>query len=302
MTPLHLLPELANYQDEPRQLATGSPGKVGELRLVFEQRHGKTILANKYRRAPLIVHRAIYFDEQLPLMPCVFIISNAGGILQGDRNTIDVTVEPDGIAHLTTQSATKVQEMDANFASQIQNITVKEGAYFEYVPHPLIPHRHCRFVMQTTMTIDPTATVFASEIIMGGRKHHGDLFEFKLISSTMTAKRPDGTPLFTEKLIIEPHQQHLRQAGIMGGFDVFGTAVLITDKKHFDPIFENSPFGYNPEEGWAAGTSRLPNDAGLLFKVLSSESYVARRKIREFWTLVRRQILGVDIMKQYSWH
>ncbi len=302
MTPLHLLPELANYQDEPKQLATGSPGKVAQLRLGFEQRRGKTILAQMYRRAPLIVQRALYFDEQMPLMPCVFIISNAGGILQGDRNTIDVTLGAHALAHLTTQSATKIQEMDANYASQIQNITLKEGAYFEYVPHPIIPHRHSRFVMHTTMTIDPTATLFASEIIMGGRKHHGDLFEFDLISSTLSAKRPDGRALFTEKLVIEPHQQRLRQAGIMGEFDVFGTAVLITDKKHFEPIFENSPFGYNSEEGWATGTSRLPNDAGLIFKVLSSESYIARQKIREFWTLVRRQLFGVDIMKQYSWH
>ncbi len=302
MTPLHLLPELESYQDEPKQLATGSPGKVAELGLWFEQRYGKTILARNYRRAPLIVQRAIYFDEQLPLMPCVFIISNAGGILQGDRNKIDVTLEPNSMAHLTTQAATKIQGMDANYASQLQNFTVKEGAYLEYVPHPLIPHRHSRFVTQTTITVDPTATVFASEIILGGRKYHGDLFQFYLLSSTMKAQRLDGQPLFTEKLVIQPFQQQLRQTGIMGQFDVFGTAVLITDQKHFDPIFELSPFGYAPEEGWAAGTSRLPNNAGLLFKVLATESYVARTKIREFWTLVRRQIHGVDILKQYSWH
>jgi len=302
MIPLHLLPELANYQDEPKQLATGSPGKVAQLRLGFRHRHGKTILHDLYRRAPLIVHRGIYFDEQMPQMPCVFIISNAGGILQGDRNTIDVTLEENTQAHLTTQSATKVQEMDANYASQIQNITLHAGSYLEYVPDPIIPHRHTRFVMQTSINIDPTATLFASEIIMGGRKHHGELFEFDLISSTFAARRPGGQELFTEKLIIDPQQQSLRQAGIMGNFDVFGSAILLTDKRNFEPIFEQAPCGFHPEEGWAAGTSRLPHDAGLILKVLSLESYVARQKIREFWTLVRRQMFGVDIMKQYSWH
>jgi len=302
MTPLHLLPELAPYQDEPPQLPTGSPGKVAELRLGFEQRHGKTILADLYRRAPLIVHRAIYFDEQLPDMPCVFIISNAGGILQGDRNTIQVTVGAGAMAHLTTQSATKVQEMDANFASQVQNIVVQEGAYFEYIPHPVIPHRHTRFVTQTSITISPGATLLYAEVMMGGRKHHGELFEFDVVSSTLRAQRPGGAELFTEKLIIDPSQQNLRQAGIMGEFDVFGTAILLTDKHHFDPIFEKAPFGFNREERWAAGTSRLPNNAGLIFKVLSAETYIARNKIREFWKLVRRQILDVDILKQYSWH
>jgi len=302
MTPLHLLPELAPYQDEPRQLATGSPGKVAELRLGFEQRGGKTILADLYRRAPLIVHRAIYFDEQMPEMPCVFIISNAGGILQGDRNTIQVTVGPEAQAHLTTQSATKVQEMDANYASQIQHIVVKEGAYFEYLPDPVIPHRHTRFVTQTSITISPGATLLYAEVMMGGRKHHGELFEFDLVSSLVQARRSDGTELFTEKLVIDPHRQKMRQAGVMGEFDVYGTAILLTDQEHFDPIFADAPFGFDPQEGWAAGTSRLPNDAGLIFKVLSAETHIARKKIREFWTLVRRRIVGVDIMKQYSWH
>src|SRR5262249_30738910 len=88
MRPLHLAPELAPYQDEPPQLPTGSPGKVAHLRLGFERRGGRSVLTDLFRRAPLIVHRAIYWDEEMPGLPCVFIVSNAGGILQGDRNTI----------------------------------------------------------------------------------------------------------------------------------------------------------------------------------------------------------------------
>src|SRR5271154_84603 len=118
MKPIHAAPELTPYQDEPQQLPSGAPGKNGFLRLRFERRDQKTALIGLERRAPLLVQRALYFDEELPNLPCVTIISTSGGILQGDRNTIEIELAPNSQAHVNTQSATKIQEMDANYASQ----------------------------------------------------------------------------------------------------------------------------------------------------------------------------------------
>ncbi len=303
MTPLPQLPELAAYLDEPKQLPTGSPGKVAELRLGFERRGDRTILADLYRRAPLIVHRAIYWDEELPEMPCVFIISNAGGILQGDRNTISITLKSGAQAHVTTQSATKVHEMDANFASQIQDVTLEEGAYLEYLPEAVIPHKHTRFVTQTRIVIDPTATLLYSEILMGGRKHYGDgeLFQYDLFSSQVQAVRPDQTPLFTEKFVVKPWEDSVRQVGVMGSYDVFGNVVLLTPKHHADRIFEQTPACIDAEGHWAAGAGRLPHDAGLIYKIVGRETETVRAKVREFWSLVRQEVVGAKIMPEFAW-
>jgi len=303
MRPLHLLPELAEYQAEPRQLPTGSPGKVAELRMGFERRGETTILAKLYRRAPLIVHRAIYWDEEMPSMPCVFMITNSGGILQGDRNTISIEVGEMAQAHVTTQSATKIHEMDANYATQVQEIILREGAYLEYLPDPIIPHKHTRFVSQTRVQIDPSATLLYSEILMGGRKYYGDgeLFQYDLFSSSMRAERPDGIELCTEKLIIAPHKFDVHQTGIMSGFDVLATVFLLTPKEHADQIFDRIPTGINRDEQWAAGASRLPNNAGLIFKVLGMETQPVRAKVREFWSLVREEVAGAKLMREFAW-
>ncbi len=303
MRPLDQLPELAPFQDEPKQLPTGSPGKVAHLRLGFERRGPRTILADLYRRAPLIVHRAIYWDEEMPEMPCVFIISNSGAILQGDRNTISIEMGPDAQAHVTTQSATKIHEMDANFASQSQEIVLHENAYLEYLPDPLIPHKHTRFLTQTSVAIAPTATLLYSEILMAGRKHYGsgELFEYDLFSSTIQSARPDGAPLFTEKFVIRPHQQSVRPVGVMGDFDVFGNVVLLTPKEHADRIFEQTPAVYSAQEQWAAGASRLPNDAGLIYKIVAMETQPVRNKVREFWSLVRPEVTGSAVPREFAW-
>lgn len=303
MKPLHLLPELATYHDEPRQLPTGSPGKIAQLRMGFEQRGDRTILADLYRKAPLIVHKAIYWDEEAPKMPCVFIISNAGAILQGDRNTISINMAADTRAHVTTQSATKIHEMDANYASQLQEIVLQENSYLEYLPDPMIPHKHMRFVTQTNINIHPTATLLYSEILMGGRKYYGDgeLFQFDLFSSTVRGMRPDETDLFTEKFVIRPHQEVVKRIGVMGDYDVFGNVILLTPKHHADAIFEQIPAVFNAEEEWAAGASRLPNDAGLIYRIVGKETETVRCRVRDFWSVVRPQVVGSPIPQKFAW-
>jgi urease accessory protein len=303
MRPLHLAPELAPYQDEPAQLPTGSPGKVAHLRLGFERRGQRSILADLFRRAPLLVHRALYWDEELPDMPCVFIVSNAGGILQGDRNTISIEVGAGARAHVTTQSATKIHEMDANYASQLQEIVLHDNAYLEYLPDPLIPHRGTRFLTHTRIAIAPTATLLYAEILMAGRKYYagGELYEYELFSSTVRAERPEGEELFTEKYVIRPRQQSVRRVGVMGEFDVFGNALLLTPKRHADRIFEQMPAVVNAAENWAAGASRLPNDAGLIYKVVGMETAPVRARLREFWSVVRPEVVGARVPREFAW-
>jgi urease accessory protein len=286
-------PELLPYLDEPPQLPSGSFGKCASLRLRFETRPNRSILAVMERKAPLLVQRALYCDEGMPGLPVVFIISNSGGILQGDRYVIDISAGPGACGHVTTQAATKIHEMDANHATQSQVITLDEGSYV----------RHSRFLTHTRVNIAPTATLLYGEILMAGRKFYGngESFAFDLFSSTVKAERPDGRELFVEKFIIEPARDGLTRRGVMQDFDVFGNVLLLTPREHVDAIAPRLPATWNREEGWAAGASRLPNDAGLVYKVVGRETVVVRRKVREFWSLVRPQVAGYPVPPEFAW-
>jgi urease accessory protein len=295
--------ELAGYQAEPKQLPSGSFGKNAYLRLGFEPRLGRSVLATLHRRAPLLAQQALYWDEQMPGLPCVSIISNAGGILQGDRNLIEIDVAPDAQAHVTTQAATRIHEMDCNFATQTQNLTLGSDSYLEYIPHPVIPHKHSRFVQHTTVSIDPAATLIYSETLMPGRKYYGagELFQYDLFSSSIHAARPDGTTLFTEKFIIEPHRFGVSRLGAMGSFQVFGNVILLTPKKYSDRLFGAIDPAFDKETGLASGVSRLPYDAGLVFKVLGFETAPVSAAIRAFWSLARQEVTGARIPDNFLW-
>ncbi|MFF9214779.1 hypothetical protein ACF1CF_40980, partial [Streptomyces sp. NPDC014791] len=80
--PIPTIPELDQYQDQPKQAPAGKVGKTGVLEMRFVDRGDKTILRDMYRKTPLLVQQALYWDEALPTMPCVYMISTSGSVLQ----------------------------------------------------------------------------------------------------------------------------------------------------------------------------------------------------------------------------
>ena len=296
-------PELLDYQDEPPQMDSGAVGKSGYLKLGFEKRGDKSVLADMERRVPSLVQRALYWDEEMPELPCVTMISTSGCVLQGDRLATDVTVGVDACGHVTTQSATKVHSMNANYASQIQTLRIEEGGYLEFMPDPLIPHRNARFITETNISIHPSATAIYCEILMSGRKYHhvDERFGFDVYSSKVTAHTLEGRELFVEKYVLEPKKESLDAIGVMQTFDIFGNVVLLTPKEHHDRIVERVPALFDMNAGLASGVTRLPNNCGLIFKVLGNDSGAVKAQVREFWKVAREEVLGLTLQPQFLW-
>jgi urease accessory protein len=297
------MPEFARFQDEPPQMRSGTAGKTGFLRLGFERRGGQTILAALEHRSPCMVQRPLYCDAEMPGLACVFLIMTTGCLLQGDRVALDISLGPGAQGHITSQSATKIHAMDANYAAQTQTIALGEDAYLEFLPDPVIPHRRARFVSDTQISIAPSATLLLSEIIQPGRKHHhpDEAFGATVLSMSTSVARPDGRGLFTEKLVIEPQRHMMRQTGVMDSFDVFANVILCAPRDKTERVYERAGAAVNLAEGVAFGACRLPNDAGLIFKVLGRETAQVKAMVREFWGLVRNEVIGAALPKPYLW-
>ncbi|WP_328382987.1 urease accessory protein UreD [Micromonospora zamorensis] len=296
--------ELAPYQDQPAQLPAASNGKVGVLRLGFERRGDRTILHDLYRQSPLLVQRALYWDEEMPQLPCVMILTTSGGVLQGDRLHMDVDLAPGSQAHLVTQAATKIQEMDANYGSQIQRFTLAEDTYLEYLPEPVIPYRGSRFVTDTRVRLPESATMLYGEVLQPGRKYYrdGELFAYDLFSSSLGAERPDGRQLFVEKFVVAPGQFPVARLGVMDRFHIFGNVVLLASPERAARVYERTSTPvWDEETPLASAVSRLPNDAGLIFKVLGQETEPVRAAVRAFCVAAREEVTGRTFPPAFSW-
>ncbi len=296
--------EMQPYLKEPPQMYVGAPGKHGYLKLVFElDNTGKSILREIDRRVPLIAQQELYFDKEMPEMPCLYILSSGGPNVDGDRYQQDITVRKDAFAWVSTGAATKLAEMRYNYSGMVQNITVEEGGYLEFIPEPVYPCKHTRFICDTRLNVHPTATVFYSEIYTPGRKYYrdGEIFEYDILSVCSHGERPDGQQLFREKFVIDPNKIHPRQLGVMGSFDVFANVIVMTPKEHADHIYESTKAYIDRDKKIAVGITHLPNNAGLLFKVLGMEPGPVKDVVRNFLSQVRLEVKGKPLPEEFPW-
>jgi len=296
-------PEFAGFCDEPLQMQSGAVGKRGFLRLGFERRGSRTILADLERRTPCLASRALHCDAAMPDMPWLFMITSSGCVLQGDRLHTDISLKAGARAHVTTQSATKVHAMEANYGLMTQVFTLEDDSYLEFLPDPLLLHRGARFASRTSIAIAPSATLLYSEIAQPGRKHHraDESLAVTLMALELAASRPDGKMLMSERLLLDPTETWPRQTGVMDGFDVFANVLLLTPKPSADRVSARLDAGVDSERGIAHGACSLPNNAGLIYKVLGRETAPVKEAVRAFWEIAREEIAGASIPPRFLW-
>lgn len=236
-------------------------------------------------------------------MPCVYILSSGGPNVDGDRYVQRFTMAPGTMAFISTGAATKLAEMSRNYSGMKQSITLEDDAYLEYLPEPVIPCRHTRFISDTEIIAAPSAAMFYSEIYMPGRKYSkgGELFRYDVLSVCAHARRPDGAPLFREKFVIEPGAGRLRDCGVLGRYDVFANVIVLAPQDRADAIYAATEPFIDAERRLACGVTHLPNGAGLLFKVLGMEPGPVKAVVRNFCSTVRREVKGRPLPPEFPW-
>lgn len=283
---------------------TAPTGKRGYLYLGFElDGGGKSILRHLERRTPLIVQQELYFDEAMPEMPCVYILSSGGPNVDGDRYEQHFVVRRDAFAHVSTGAATKLAEMRRNYSGLTQRIELEAGAYLEYLPEPVIPCRHTRYQVDTSIRLDPSATLFYSEIYLSGRRYFGagERFCYDILSVKTRARRPDETPLFQEKFIVRPDRLSPERLGAMNGYDIFANAVVLTPPDKVADLYGRTKAFIDRSSRLAAGITRLPNDCGLSYKVLGNDTGAVKRLVRRFCSDVRQCVKGRPLPDEFPW-
>ena len=296
--------ELDPYRDEPPQMKSAAVGKTGYLRLDFrrDEGSGRTVLADLDRRVPLLAQKALYWEESQPDMACVITISATGCVVQGDRMALDIRAEEGAHALVTTQSATKVHVMEHNHAFQLQRFRLEGNSWLEYVPDPVILHRHARFMQDTWVTLPESACFLYGEILMPGRRwhHEEEQFGFDLYSAGFHVCRKDGeAPLFEERLVLEPDEENFCSAGVMNGFEVFGSMFALVPEPLAAQIGEAVGCAVTRDLAW--GVLKLPEGAGLALRVLGHSVESVRQKTREFHSLVREKGLGRPLPPDFLW-
>jgi urease accessory protein len=297
--PEDIPPEVLAYGSVLSQLGVGKAGKVGALVLKLEHDPGrqKTVAKEQYSKVPLYTQRALYLEESLPSMAYMFIMSPSGGILQGDRYRMDITLKNNAFFHLTTQGATRLYRMDKNYATQLVNITVGEGCYFEFVPDQIIPYRSSRFYQNVTLNAHDNSTMIYSEILVPGRVSSGESFEYDICYLKASAKNQKGDLRFIDIALLEPKKRNIKDFGILEGFDVIGSVYILAEEKYIRRLTEQINSAIETLPKIYGGATILPNNSGVMVRLLGPIASDIRDIIYEIVRISRKVILNAEFSR-----
>ena len=290
--------EIRGYDANVKQLGVGKSGKVGVLDVELQTNaDGKTIVAKQFSQAPLQIQKALYPDNSLPQMAYLYVMSMSGGILQGDRYKTDILLRNKAISHITTQGATRVYGMNSNSALQILNITVEKDCYLEFIPDQIIPYKGSRYYQEVNLNVHDCSTVIYSEILTPGRVAMGESFEYDVCYLRMHCKNQEARNRFLENTKIEPKKQRVRDFGILGEYEIVGTVYVLAKKEKITELDGVISEKLREFEKISAGTSILPDESGIIVRILGNKTDGIFEGVFKIVEIVRKEVLDASFDK-----
>lgn len=193
------------------------------LRLNFsrDSASGHTFLADSFQEAPLKVVRSFILEDGTAL---AHLHNVSGGLLGGDRLTMQIHVESGAKAQLTTTGATRIYRNREGFSptTQCNEISIGEGALLEYLPDATIPFAEARCLQRTSINLAAGAGMFWWEIMAPGREASGEIFAYEEFA-VRTSVSALGRRIAAESFRLRPGEKNVSSLARLGQYRYVAT-------------------------------------------------------------------------------
>jgi urease accessory protein len=267
-------------------IAPGRVGRDGGLHLGFERRGPITVLAGCRSTLPLQVLAPVALPDAAAV---VSLLNPTGGVLGGDRLTIDVEVGLGAHACLTTPSATRIYRAAAEPAEQHVRLRLAPGAVAEWVPDHTIPSAGAALRQTLEVEAGEGATLIAVDAFAAGRVARGEAWRFALLDSTLTVRDAAGL-LLHDRFVLRGGEQW-SGLGRAEGRPYFAT-VVVGGGHGIDDFVAGLARAVGPVRSATAAAARLPR-RGALVRCLAADAPSLTETVGRTWSLARRCLLGL---------
>lgn len=231
-------------------------------------KNSKTFIKNLKTKSPILVQKALYNDPSSPNKAHIYLMSSAGGMLQGDSLKINIFSRKNAQAFITTQAATKVYKSENRSSNQHVKILVEKDSFLEYLPKQIIPHKHAKFIQNVDIKIDKSSILIFSEIISAGRIAYGEKFDFDLVKLRLNCSDRNNDLLFSESVNLEPTNKKIKFDSLFGNQNFYSTIYIISQKINSDELCQKIYEFFKTNS--LMGCSQLPNNSGIVVRILSN--------------------------------
>jgi urease accessory protein len=275
----------------PAPFAPARVGRDGALRLRFERRGSATIVTGCRYTLPLQALAPVALDDPSAV---ISILNPTGGLVGGDRLSIDVEATTGAHAVLTTPSATRVYRTDGDDATQSVKIAIGPRAAVEWVPDHTIPFAGSAFRQTLDVEMDETARLILVDAFSAGRVGRGEAWQFALLDSAVSVRDRQGWLLHDRFALRGMARTHPAWDGLgyAESHPYFATIAIIGafDREQLTAdLGEQCPVANAGRNGVAALTR-----GGLLIRCLAPSAPELIETIETCWGLGRRALLGLS--------
>lgn len=262
-------------------------GWHGSLNLVYAQRGGKTQLIHNQVKAPLKVQRPFYPEG--PDVCHSVVLHTAGGIVGGDRLSLNFHLEPNARSLITTAAASKIYRSNGLQAKQSIQMQVDAGATLEWLPQETIVFNGAIYRSDLRIELASGASWLGWEITRFGRSARGERFlqgEWR----SHTEVWQQGQPLWIDRQWLPAGEEIINSPHGLAGQSVVGSLVWIGQAVEPEIVEKARTLWINAECQGQAGVTRLIS--GMLCRYRGSSSVEVRNWFMDIWKLLRPSYLG----------
>jgi urease accessory protein len=275
------------------QAAKLENGWHGKMNLVYADRLGTTALIHNSHQAPLKVQRPFYPEGQQVCHSV--ILHTAGGIVGGDRMTLNFHLQPNTQALITTAAATKIYRSNGTQAKQSVNIQVDAGACLEWLPQETIVFNGAIYRQDLRVELATKASYLGWEITRFGRSARGEKFvqgEWR----NHTEIWQQGKPLWIDRQWLPGSEEVFHSPHGLAGQPITGSLVWVGSSVSAE-IVEKARSSFTPNSSLLTphslvGVTRLEN--GFLCRYRGCSTSEVRNWFIDVWQLLRMSFLNRD--------
>ena len=263
-----------------------------ELRLEFERREGRTVLAKRRHEGPLVVQKPLYPEGDAVCH--VIVVHPPAGIAGGDELEFSARAGEGAHALLTTPGAGKWYRSGGAWARQRLDLNIADGACLEWLPQETITFDGALADMRTEVRLAAGARFIGWEILCLGRSGSGERFA-RGACRLQTSLRQDGKALWFERGRIEGGSHLLESQVGLAGAPVCATLLAVAPD--LDALLPRCREA-RPESG-AGAVTLLPGV--LVARYLGPSSESAKRYFTQLWRLLRPVVGGIEAREPRIW-
>jgi urease accessory protein len=272
----------------------------------------KTALVRNVHSGPLRVQKALYPEAINPQICHAVIVHPPAGVAGGDVLNVNVALDANTHALITTPGATQWYKSSADTpATMSVNLWLADHAKLDWLPQENILFDRSHAQLHTTIDLAPSASAIGWDVCMLGRSAAGESWQHAALQQRTVITR-GRHPLWVEHselssdLSSEMNDDHALRNNLaaLAGHSIMGTLWAVGERAHSEQaqsFAASLPYDAALKTGITFLQDNHYSGGAILLRVLGNDMESVRRCMVSAWLHFRPIIHGAAAVPLRLW-